>query len=162
MRSRREQNVKRIAIAWARFATSAWVGAASLFVITAVMEVTDSRLESTVRDILVTVRFPAFYAAGAFLLGTAWVATLLARYWLPAFLLTATLGMMAADYVAVYQPLVQLVTPPGKPRTEAFQTYHRWSEGLNGVELLLSLTVALALCSRNICPQTTLKTPPAQ
>jgi hypothetical protein len=144
--------VKHVAIAWARFATSAWVGAATLFVITSVMEVTDPRLESTVRDILVAVRFPAFYATGAVLLGTAWLATLVGRRWFSAVLLAVTLGLMAADYVAVYQPLVELVTPPGRPRTEAFQSYHRWSEGLNGVELLLSLVAALTLCSRNIAP----------
>jgi len=147
--------VKRFAIAWARFATSAWVGAATLFVITSVMEVTDPRLESTVRDILVAVRFPSFYATGAALLGTAWLATLVGRRWFTAALLGVTLGLMAADYVAVYQPLVELVTPPGKPRTEAFQTYHRWSEGLNGVELLLSLVAALTLCSRNVSPAPT-------
>lgn len=144
--------MKSVAVAWARFATSAWVGAATLFVITAVMEVTEPRLESTVRDILVTVRFPAFYAAGAALLGTAWLATLVARRWFSALLLTIALGLMAGDYVAVYQPLLQLVTPPGKPRTEAFQTYHRWSEGLNGTGLLLSLTAALTLCARKVCP----------
>jgi hypothetical protein len=144
--------VKRFAVAWARFAASAWVGAATLFVITSVMEVTDPRLESTVRDVLVAVRFPAFYATGAVLLGTAWLATLVARRWFAAFVLAVTLGLMAADYFAVYQPLVELVTPPGRPRTEAFQTYHRWSEGLNGVELLLSLVAALTLCSWNNAP----------
>lgn len=144
--------MKSFSIAWARFATSAWVGAATLFVITSVVEVTDPRLDSTVRDVLVAVRFPAFYATGAVLLGTAWLATLIGRRWFSAVLLTITLGLMAVDYVAVYQPLVELVTPPGKPRTEAFQTYHRWSEGLNGVELLLSLVAALTLCSRNLCP----------
>ncbi len=153
--------MKHVAIAWARFATSAWVGAATLFVITSVMEVTDPRLESTVRDILVAVRFPAFYATGAALLGTAWLATLVGRRWFSAALLAITLGLMAADYVAVYRPLVELVTPPGKPRTEAFQTYHRWSEGLNGFELLLSLVVALTLCSRNGSPVVSAKPSPA-
>lgn len=153
--------MRAVAIAWARFATSAWVGAATLFVITTVLEVTEPRLESTVRDLLVTVRFPAFYVTGAVLLGTAWLATLAARRWFSALLLTTVLGLMAGDYVAVYQPLAELVTPPGKPRTEAFQTYHRWSEGLNGAGLLLSLTAALTLCSRNVCPPGTGK-PPAK
>ena len=140
------------ALAWARFAVSAWVGAAILYVVTSVREVTDPRVDSVVRDVLVTIRFPAYYAAGALLLGSAWLAALVARRRWSVGLLTLALGLLIVDYFAVYQPLAALVTPPGKPRTPEFQAYHLWSEGLNGTGLLLSI-VAAATLSRTAVPR---------
>ena len=56
----------------ARFCIAAWVGAAVLFVITGVREVTipHQSISSEVKDALVPIRFPAYYMAGFLLVGT--------------------------------------------------------------------------------------------
>lgn len=51
-------------IAFTRFLISAWIGAAVLFVITGVQEITNKNLTSDVRDILALIRFPSYYIFG--------------------------------------------------------------------------------------------------
>ena len=55
----------RAALFLARICTSAWLGAATLFVIVAVLEVTHGRLDSMTRDVLVGLRFRKPTIAGA-------------------------------------------------------------------------------------------------
>ena len=59
----------------ARFCLSAWIGAATLFVIVGVTEVTRGNFNSTTKDILVAVRFPAFYVCGVTLVSLGFYGT---------------------------------------------------------------------------------------
>lgn len=147
--------MKSLALCLARCCVSAWVGAAVLFVIVAVREVTFPQFTSEVKDQLAVIRFPPYYVVGAVLLGIAWLATLGAgghpqlprsRRALAAGLLALALAGMAADYVWVYRPLEALVTPPGKPRTSEFTALHHWSTRANAANILACLVVAGALC----------------
>jgi hypothetical protein len=155
--------MKSLALGLARFCVSAWVGAAVLFVIVAVREVTFPPFTSEVKDQLAVIRFPAYYATGAALLGIAWAGTLIAaghlqlprgRCWLAAALLTVALVEMGADYVWIYRPLEALVTPPGKVRTEQFTTLHQWSTRVNAANVALCAVAAGVLCwpVRRACP----------
>jgi hypothetical protein len=65
----------------ARFVLAAWFGAATLFVIVGVREIRFQQFSPTIRDELVLIRFPAYYACGFTLLGIALVsqALLIAR-----------------------------------------------------------------------------------
>lgn len=136
---------------WARFAVSAWIGAAVLFVIVGVREVTAEDFSSEIRDRLVVIRFPWFYATGFTLVTSALLATGLARghqhlsriaRLLAMGLLTLALVGMIADYLAIYRPLERMVVPPGQPRTEQFTTLHRWSTRINSANLLLCAVAA--------------------
>jgi hypothetical protein len=55
----------------ARLSAAAWVGAATLFVVTALREVTYPEFDSTTKDRLALLRFPAYYAFGFSLVGLA-------------------------------------------------------------------------------------------
>jgi hypothetical protein len=138
----------------ARFVLSAWFGAATLFVIIGVREIRFPEFHQTIRDQLVLLRFPMYYACGFMLLGIAFVsqALLVARGWRRPALIAAcsltivALGLMAYDYPCVYRPLAQMVTPPGQPHETAFDSLHRWSKTVNAVQLACALTAALILC----------------
>ncbi len=142
----------RLGIATARFCISAWIGAAILFVVVGVREVTTTEFTSEVKDRLVTLRFPAYYIAGATLIGLTFMATTIALAQHTTRGLTVALmmlmfaaGLMAADYVWIYSPLAAMVTPPGQPRTMAFTTLHHWSMRINTVHLAACLIAAMAL-----------------
>lgn len=62
----------------ARISTAAWIGAALLFVVVGVMEVTRGGFDSPTKDRLVAVRFPAFYACGGILVALGWIGTWIA------------------------------------------------------------------------------------
>ena len=132
----------------ARFCASAWIGAASLFVVVGITEVTRGGFDSTTKDQLVAIRFPAFYLFGATLVGIAWVGTCLAgssaqlparRRMVVVCLLTITLVVMAVDYFGVYLPLLQMVSPPGRTKTSEFELYHQASKWINLASLLICL-----------------------
>jgi hypothetical protein len=136
----------------ARTAVTAWVGAAVLFVIVGVSEVVHSGFGSEIRDQLVVLRFPWYYRCGVTLLALGLIGTLGARNELPgrrrgiaAALIGTALVVMIAEYFAVYLPLAALVTPPGKPRTPEFMTYHKLSMWVNFAGLALSFVAAALL-----------------
>ena len=142
----------RLSLAIARFCIAAWIGAAILFVIVGVREVTVPEFTSEVKDRLVTLRFPAYYIAGTSLVGLAFVASVVAsanraswglRIALAMLLLAG--GLMAADYVWIYSPLAAMVTPPGQARTMAFVTLHHWSMRINTAHLAACMIAAVAL-----------------
>jgi len=161
----------RFLLTTARLALAAWVGGAALFVITGIREVTtdDPHLnQSAVKDALVAVRFPAYYAFGFTLVGVALacVAALPRNrlLWTPRprkdatrrtqpglrrrlllLLLVAALLLMTADYVWVYRPLEAMVTPPGQARPARFIEYHRTSKWINAAGLGVSLFTAALL-----------------
>ena len=135
-----------------RFCLSAWIGAATLFVIVGVTEVTRGNFDSKTKDVLVAIRFPAFYVCGATLVSLgligAWFAgnsAIFSRYRrITTFvLLVIVLLIMAVDYFLIYQPLLQMVTPPGQPKTARFVTYHTASKWIN----LIGLTVCFIATS---------------
>lgn len=138
--------MKSLCLTVARFAICAWIGAATLFVISSVREVRSPALDSTDRDVLVAVRFPAYYAFGFSMITIAAVTGWLGRNHPhvdsrrasgAVRLLVLALILMIFDYIKIYSPLLVMVTPPGTPRTPDFDRYHRWSEQINAVGLLL-------------------------
>ena len=138
----------------ARFCSSAWLGAATLFVIVGIREVTRGGFDSATRDTLVALRFPAYYATGAILVGVAWLGTCLAakqaelsgrRRTVALFSLLAVLAVMALDYRFVYQPLLAMVTPPGAVKPSTFTRYHEASKYVNLLGLTLCLVASIAL-----------------
>ena len=67
--------MSRAALTLARLLLSAWFGAAVLFVVIGVREVTHPGFDSMVRDQLAVLRFPAYYVCGfgcLVVLGRAW------------------------------------------------------------------------------------------
>lgn len=150
----------KLGLALARFSISAWIGAAVLFVIVGVREVTTPEFTSEIKDRLVTLRFPAYYITGASLTVTAAVATAIAglgdksRGLRLALIGLALAGaVMAIDYVWIYSPLAAMVTPPGQPRTLAFVTLHHWSMRINTIHLLVCMAVAIGLFARDSGPK---------
>ncbi len=138
----------------ARFCSSAWVGAAVLFVIVGVLEVTHGGFDAATKDTLVAIRFPAYYLTGAVLVGTAWLGTCVARdraelsqrrQVVAVFCLMAVLTVMSLDHAFIYQPLLALVTPPGVEKPPEFTRYHQASKYVNLIGLALSLTASVAL-----------------
>lgn len=132
-------------------ATAAWLGAACLFVAAGVQEVTSPLIDSATKDVLVSRRFPMFYLFGFVLLGTSSLAAVgraLAEKswfaWLPVVVLAFASGLMAYDYVQIYQPLIELITPPGNERTETFTALHRLSTLINMAGLVLT---AIGCCT---------------
>ncbi len=139
----------RLSLFLARTAITAWVGAAVLFVVVGVSEVVHSGFGSEIRDQLVVLRFPWYYRFGVTLLALGLIGALGAKGELPsrrrmtaAALIGAALFVMIAEYVTVYLPLAALVTPPGKPRTPEFMTYHKLSMWVNFTGLVLSFVAA--------------------
>ena len=138
----------------ARFCSSAWLGAATLFVIVGIREVTHGGFDAATKDTLVAIRFPAYYLTGAILVGAAWLGTCLTakqmelpsrRRTVALFSLLAVLAVMALDYRFVYQPLLAMVTPPGVEKSSAFTQYHQASKYVNLVGLTLCLVASVAL-----------------
>ena len=143
----------RIGLFLARFCLSAWIGAATLFVIVGVREVTRANFDSTTKDVLVAVRFPAFYVCGATLVSLGLLGTWFAgnsalfprnRRISTLVLLVIVLFVMALDYFSIYLPLVQMVTPPGQPKPARFVAYHSASKWINLIGLIFCF-VATAL-----------------
>lgn len=153
---RKENDVRSLPLITARLLLAAWVGAAVLFVITGVREVTTKEpnlAKSPVKDALVTVRFPAYYAFGFMAVGIGLLATAASGKLIPRgrqltliALLVVALLMMAADYVWVYQPLVEMVTPPGKAKPANFVTLHDASKWINMADVFLVFVAAVLIC----------------
>ncbi|MBL8851663.1 MAG: hypothetical protein JNG89_18420 [Planctomycetaceae bacterium] len=139
----------------ARFLLSAWFGAATLFVIIGVREVRFPGFDSTIRDQLVLLRFPAYYVCGFAAIGGALLNLMLlliqglrrpATY-APAILSAMALGLMAYDYPCIYSPLARMITPPGQARPAEFQQLHHWSQVVNAAQLGCVLAAAVTLCA---------------
>jgi hypothetical protein len=142
----------KLALTVARFAVSAWVGAAVLFVITSVREVRYGGFDSTIRDELAALRFPPYYVAGFLLIGTsivcaavAWKRLTRRRMLIILGILVAALALMLADYFWIYGPLADMITPPGQSRPERFERLHVASEWVNSANVLLCLIAAALL-----------------
>jgi hypothetical protein len=145
----------RVGLTVARFAAAAWVGAALLFVVTAVREVRNPVFDSATKDALALLRFPAYYVFGFTLVTLALVAAVGSyclrtrgrqRIGLAAGVLVIALVLMGIDFVAVYRPMVELITPPGRAHLAEFRSYHRASVWLNVTHVGLCAVAALLLC----------------
>lgn len=140
-------------IAVLRFTLAAWVGGAALFVITSVAEQTSPEFGSVIRDQLATIRFPLYYQFGFAALGVSLCSCLVAlltglqhhRKRLLGILILILLSAAgaAADYRFIYQPLQQLITPPGKARDQQFVILHQRSRHANEVHISLALLAAI-------------------
>jgi hypothetical protein len=158
----------RLGLTIARLSATAWVGAAALFVVTALREVRHPGFDSVTKDTLALLRFPAYYEFGFTLVGLALVGALVAsigRRWtdtkesanpnpvsgirrvrVASGLLALVLLMMLADFVAVYRPMVAMITPPGRAYAAEFVSYHRMSIWFNSADVGLCAVAAVLLC----------------
>jgi putative copper export protein len=136
----------------ARFCTSAWIGAAALYVVVSVTEVTRAGFDSATKDILVGVRFPPYYVCGVLLVSLAWFGAWLAgnrvdfpksRRISSLILLALVLALIAIDYRWVYQPLVGMINPPGQAKPAIFTLYHEASKWINLAGMLLCLMAGI-------------------
>ncbi len=147
--------MQRVLRGLARFALSAWVGAAVLFVVSGISEVRSAELDSFTRDVLVTLRFPAFYVFGFSLVGLAGMSLFLSALlcvqkrrtrFLQAGVVLVILLLMAGDYHWIFHPLVEMITPPGQSRPSEFINYHKASKWINLCSIALCALMAGWLC----------------
>lgn len=134
-----------------RFTLSAWVGAATLFVVTGVREVTSPLFDATTKNQLAALRFPAFYAFGFTLVLLGFISGVLLRFLqsdrrhslsIIIALCVAALATMVFDYLHVYLPLDDLMAKPDARELPEFQQLHEWSKYVNFASLLLILSAA--------------------
>jgi len=140
----------------ARFSAGAWVGGAVLFVITSVAEQVHPRFDSAIRDQLAAIRFPLYYLYCWCCLGLHVSASLLCvlltrsqrrhRCAAAAGLASAALLIAIADHQLVYKPLLKLITPPGKPRTQEFDRLHSASRLVNQLHVGLAAIAGILIC----------------
>ena len=138
------------ALMLSRFCLSAWVGAAALFVVNGIRQVMSPQLDSYTKDLLITLRFDPYYVFGFSLVGAGLVLGVIAsplfsraRTILFTLLLIAALILMGFDYVRVYRPLLEMITPPGQARPAGFRDLHHLSELINTIHVGLAFVAAL-------------------
>jgi hypothetical protein len=149
----------RMGLTVARLAAAAWVGAAVLFVLTALHEVRHPGFDPATKDTLALLRFPTYYAFGFVLVSVALAGSLFGlvgrakgqrrRIVVAASLLGLVLGLMVADYAAIYLPIVGMITPVGRARSAEFDGYHRASIVINACDVALCGLAAALLCWHN-------------
>lgn len=110
-------------------------------------------------------RFPLYYVTGATLVGLSWFASLFlrrrylkfSRWVLVMMFLTSAAGMMAYDWQKVYKPLnalnADIIKNPQVTEEGQFETLHRHSMLVNGVQVLLTLLASLCLCLPGTRPE---------
>ena len=155
--------MQRVCLTIARFALSAWIGAAALFVVTSIAEQRSTAIGSDAKNVLATLRFPAYYWFGFVLVGLGLIGGVVGidrhqqrgRWWAIVSCLWLALLLMLVDYVAVYSPLYAIVTNPDALRDARFQELHRWSEQINSIDVFLCLIAAITSCWPEKPPLTT-------
>lgn len=158
----------KICMTIARFCLTAWIGAASMFVtaITLAMTTKERSLnDTTVKNALTAVSFPAYYLFGFVLVATTGIALLLGRFLerktefgqktgrmsrlrfiVCCVCLFAGLSLMIYDYYAIFTPLLESMPSPEEAKTAAFTKYHIWSRYINTVDVGLLFVSAVLLC----------------
>ena len=143
-----------------RFSLCAWVGAAALFVITGVRELSTAEFDALTKNQLVVIRFPAYYYCGAALtLMGCLSAALLSRTPGPhrrrvliiAALCVTSLAVMAIDRLCIYAPLEAMMTRPDRTIDPDFWTWHKYSKYINMITVGLIL-IAGILAVQQPCP----------
>jgi len=127
-----------------RFSLCAWVGAATLFVVTGVREVTMTDFDAVTKNVLAATRFPAYYAFGFTLvvvsassaLGLILINKEARRRKIAVLSLSVfSLVVMYLDHQFIYQPLeIMMLEPEGRMDPEFF-TYHQWSKYINCISV---------------------------
>ena len=146
--------MQRLCLTLARFALSAWIGAAALFVVTSIGEQRSTAFGSEVKNTLAALRFPAYYLFGFVLVGLGLVGGVIGvdrtsrrRSWRTIVgCLAVALTLMVVDYVAIYSPLHAIVTDPSGVRDARFVNLHRWSRQINMFDVALCLIAAIVAC----------------
>lgn len=139
-----------------RFCLAAWIGAAALFVVAGVREITSTEFDAATKNLLAAIRFPPYYFFGFSLVTVAAIASaILAKIESGGFrrqmlilpLIVLTLLVMAYDYQFVYLPLEEMMLAPAGTVTLDFTTYHQWSKYINAVSVSICLVAALLACA---------------
>jgi len=136
-----------------RFAISAWVGAACLFVLTTLREVHSPKLDSVTKAELVTLRFPVYYGFSFGLLAMALIMALCwspivsgLRRWTTLGLLSLILVVTAVDYIWIYKPLEKMTAATDEARPAEFVVLHQASRWINTGQVSASALAALIVC----------------
>ncbi|MCA9050660.1 MAG: hypothetical protein KDA89_18105 [Planctomycetaceae bacterium] len=140
-------------MATSRFAISAWVGAACLFIATTLQDVHSTTLDSVAKAELAVQRFPVYYNFAFVLLGIAFVlgccgliTASTTRKGVTLQLLLLPLVLTAIDYVWIYQPLDAMTVNVQQARPAQFVTFHSASKWINIVQVSASVIAAIAVC----------------
>lgn len=135
-----------------RFSLCAWIGAAALFVVTGIREVTSDLFEPATKNQLAALRFPAFYVFGFTLVGIGTVASGILSLNRDDFrkrvvtifvLSTIVLAIMVGDYFWIYTPLDELMAQPDARSNPDFAKYHALSKWINFASLSLCAFAAM-------------------
>ena len=144
-----------------RFSLCAWIGAATLFVVTGIQEVTSDLFEPITKNQLAALRFPAYYLFGFALVGTGTLAAGLLsvqrsasqkRLRIVLTLCLTTMAIMLVDRVWIYSPLEELMSRSDARNLPEFATYHTWSKWINFASLstcLLAAIMSLVDCNNS-------------
>ena len=66
------------------------------------------------------------------------------RRWVTLFVLTCVASVvMLVDYLWIYSPLADMITPPGSARPQGFRSLHHASEAINTLQVGLCLVAAM-------------------
>ena len=146
--------MSRSALFIARFCSSAWIGAAVLFVVVGIREITLGDFDATIGDRLVALRFPAFYFTGVTLVALSWLGAFWAgqeteltqrRRLIALGALLAVSIVMALDYFWIYVPLSGMMVPPGQRKPVSFTRFHEAAKYVNLLGLTLCFAASVAL-----------------
>ena len=145
-------------ISFARFSLTAWIGAASMFVLLTVLEILSGQFNSIILDQLVLTRFPIFYSVTLVLLAMSWICgvvswrlsisqnrTVRKKAKLFTILVSVSIIILVSDYFWVYKELEQMLIPLGSPRPQEFPFYHKLTESLNSAALLINLVASFVI-----------------
>jgi len=138
-----------------------------MFVLPTVLEILSGQFTTIVLDQLVLTRFPIYYCVTFTLLGislisgaSGWMLSargtgsleegntghcrtlFLRKFRIFTVLVTVSLTILLSDYFWVYLPLEQMLTPIGSPRPQQFPFYHKLTESLNVIALVVNLMAA--------------------
>ena len=149
--------MQKLCLTIARFALSAWIGAAALFVVTSVREATFPAFDSLIKNQLAALRFPSYYLFGFVLVGLSFVCGTIglrratSRWRWSLFVGTSgvALLLMVFDYIAIFQPLYASVTRPDGVRDHRFMELHRASTRINFADVSLCSVAAILACWPN-------------
>jgi len=146
-----------------RFVLAAWIGAAVLYVITSVAEQTSDHFDSRIRDQLAALRFPLYYTFGFVMHAVALLcAAVIAfagrshrvRFGIVSGLVVVSLVGITLDYLLVFQPLLELITPAGQARTQEFVRLHNLSRYANQTHITIMMVAGVVaawpLTSRSV------------
>ncbi len=137
-----------------RFCLCAWLGAAALFVVAGIIEVTSPGIDQPTKNLLVTLRFPPYYLFGFSLVGIGTLSGLIlrlsskeapSRKRLTCIVVSGvvTLLIMAFDYIRIYSPLEAMMLRPDGIFPAEFHGLHEWSKNINAVSAATCLVAAI-------------------